>query len=285
MILIADSGSTKTEWCLLEGDSVVLMTTGSGLNPYYLDAAKIAELIAGEVIHFLPGPKVISHVFFYGAGCSNDENSEIIKQGLRVHFPEAKLDVISDMIGAARALCGNGPGFVAILGTGSNSCAYAEGKIIQQNPSLGFILGDEGSGSDLGKKLLQSYFYKEMNPEISNAFREKYKISLDMILENVYRKPLPNRFVASFAPFIFENQDEQLNRMVEDSFASFLKKHIKTYTTLPPETPVYVTGSVAYVFRDILRGQIHSHQLVYGNILKSPMEGLIKYHSYKKDIS
>ena len=279
MVLLIESGSSKTDWCLIDGDTVVDRTSTIGLNPYFVDAEKIAAVVLSEGLPFFKGIYTVQEIYFYGAGCSAQKMCDIVKDGLSIHFPKASIHVHSDMIAAARALCGNGPGFVAILGTGSNSCAYKDGKIIEQFPSLGFILGDEGSGSDLGKKILKAYCYNELKPELMLAFEKKYLISVDIILEAIYKKPLPNRFIASFVPFILENPDESFHRIVEESFDAFLNQHIKKFRALNTDTPFYATGSVAWVFRDILKVRLKNSGLTEGSIIQSPLEGLIKYHS------
>lgn len=220
----------------------------------------------------------VSDIHFYGAGCSTHKLCSIVKQGLLTHFPTAGIYVYSDMIAAARALCGEGPGFVIILGTGSNSCAYAEGRIVEQTPSLGYVLGDEGSGTDLGKKLLKAYCYKELSPDLLRSFESKFELTEDLILESIYKKSQPNRFIASVVPFIAENLNDDLKKMVSDSFESFLNQHIKKYKALPKSTPLYITGSVAWVFADILQAEIQKQGFTFGKILQSPLEGLIEYH-------
>ncbi len=279
MVLLIESGSSKTDWCLLEGNTVVRTIQTIGLNPYFIDSEKISTLIEAEIVPLLSSTSVVSEVNFYGAGCSNEKMCGIVEKGLRSQFASAKIYVLSDMLAAARSLCGNGPGFVAILGTGSNSCAISEGIIIEQIPSLGFILGDEGSGSDLGKKILQAYCYKELKPELLLEFEKKFNVDKDFIIEAIYKKPMPNRFVASFVPFIIENFNEDFSAMVSASFDSFLTKHIQKYTLLPKKTPVYLTGSIAWVFREILSKEIKRHGFILGGISQSPLQGLIEYHT------
>lgn len=250
-----------------------------GLNPYFVDAIKFSAVVNEFVLAAFPSGHLISEIFFYGAGCSTVKMNDIVKHGLLSCFPSAAIYVFSDMIAAARALCGDGSGYIAILGTGSNSCAYKNGLIIEQSPSLGYILGDEGSGTDLGKKLLRAYCYEELGTKLQNAFELKYELKQEIILEAIYKKTQPNRFIASFVSFIRENLDENLKSMVADSFRDFLTQHIKKYRLLPSKTPLHVTGSVGWVFSDILIQEIKKQGLVPGNILQSPLEGLIKYHT------
>ncbi|TAH43072.1 MAG: hypothetical protein EYC69_03490 [Bacteroidetes bacterium] len=281
MILLIESGSSKADWCLLDGKNVIQKIQTIGLNPYFVDAERISDTIANEILPVLNASSSVEDIYFYGAGCSNEKMCGIVEAGLRNQFSTARIYVLSDMLAAARSLCGDGPGFVAILGTGSNSCAYKDGLIIEQVPSLGFILGDEGSGSDLGKRLLQAYCYNEMKPELLIAFEKKFKVNREFIIESVYKKPLPNRFVASFVPFLLENPDENFTSMIAESFDSFLTRHIRKYKLLPIQTPLYVTGSVAWVFKEILTEEIKKHGFVLGEISQSPLDGLVKYHTMK----
>jgi N-acetylglucosamine kinase-like BadF-type ATPase len=278
MILIAESGSSKTDWCLIDQGKLLRKVSSIGLNPYFVDANKIRDVISSTIMPILNPADPVSDIHFYGAGCSTHKLCSIVKQGLLTHFPTAGIYVYSDMIAAARALCGEGPGFVIILGTGSNSCAYAEGRIVEQTPSLGYVLGDEGSGTDLGKKLLKAYCYKELSPDLLRSFESKFELTEDLILESIYKKSQPNRFIASVVPFIAENLNDDLKKMVSDSFESFLNQHIKKYKALPKSTPLYITGSVAWVFADILQAEIQKQGFTFGKILQSPLEGLIEYH-------
>ena len=279
MVLLIESGSSKTDWCLLDGKTIVRTIQTIGLNPYFVDSHKISDLIESEILPLISSKGSVTEINFYGAGCSNEKMCGIVEMGLRNKFASAKIHVLSDMLAAARSLCGNGPGFVAILGTGSNSCAYNDGIIIEQIPSLGFILGDEGSGSDLGKKILQAYCYKEMKPKLLNEFERRFNVDRDFIIETLYKKPMPNRFVASFVPFIVENPNEGFSAMISESFNSFLTKHIEKYTLLPKSTAVYLTGSIAWVFREILSTEIKRHGFTLGGISQSPLQGLIEYHT------
>jgi len=281
MIILAESGSSKTDWCFIQDGVVVIQVSTIGLNPYFVDASGIAATIKEYVLPALELSQTINNIYFYGAGCSTGRMCEIVNQGLAVHFPKAIIEVQSDMIAAARALCGDGTGIVSILGTGSNSCAYHEGKIIEQSPALGYVLGDEGSGTDIGKRLLQSFCYKELKPELQEAFESKYKIKKDDVLESIYKKPFPNRYIASFVPFITEHPDASLSTLVRIAFESFLKQHIGLYQSLPADTPLYFTGSVANAFAGILEEEIEKRKLTLGNIIQSPLEGLIKYHQRK----
>lgn len=278
MILVAESGSSKTDWCLLDGNREVKRISTIGLNPYFVSADFISDILKKSIVPLLDEFNPVTQVYFYGAGCSTDKMCEIVRQGLSTYFKAATIFVYSDMIAAARALCGNGTGFVCILGTGSNSCAYQNGKIIEKRPALGYVLGDEGSGTDLGKKLLRAYCYKELTPTLQKSFELKFQLNEELILESIYKKAQPNRFIASVVPFIKEHMDTTMKKMLSDSFQSFLQVHIKKFKNLPQETPIFFTGSVASSFADTLQEEVEKSGLVFGAIQQSPLEGLLLYH-------
>jgi len=231
----------------------------------------------------LPGLKaaVPQIIHFYGTGCSNPENVSIVKQALRKLFTAADIKVTSDLMGAAKALCGNEKGVACILGTGSNSCYYNGRKIVDNSPGLGFILGDEGSGAYMGKKVVQYFLYNTFDPDLMDRFKAKYNTNSTTILDAVYRQPLPNRYLAGFVGFLVENRGHfMIENIIEDSFNDFFFTHICKYKeswTLP----IHFTGSVAYGFKDVLKEMCQSYELELGNVLKQPIDGLIKYHRLK----
>ena len=274
--LIADSGSTKAEWCVLDGQKKRKIVT-QGLSPYFLSTMQIKTILDQELLPALKGtmPQMIH---FYGTGCSNPANVNIVKQALRKLFTGAELKVNSDLMGAAKALCGDEKGVACILGTGSNSCYFNGKKIVNNSPGLGFILGDEGSGAYMGKKVVQYFLYNTFDPDLMDRFIAKYNPDSNTILDAVYRQPLPNRYLASFVGFLVENRGHfMIENIIEDSFNDFFFTHICKYKeswTLP----IHFTGSVAYGFKDVLKEMCQSYELELGNVLKQPMDGLIKYH-------
>jgi len=277
--LIADSGSTKAEWCLLDGQKKRKIVT-QGISPYFLSSMQIKSILEKEL---LPGLKaaVPQIIHFYGTGCSNPENVSIVKQALRKLFTAADIKVTSDLMGAAKALCGDEKGVACILGTGSNSCYYNGRKIVDNSPGLGFILGDEGSGAYMGKKVVQYFLYNTFDPDLMDRFKAKYNTNSTTILDAVYRQPLPNRYLAGFVGFLVENRGHfMIENIIEDSFNDFFFTHICKYKeswTLP----IHFTGSVAYGFKDVLKEMCQSYELELGNVLKQPIDGLIKYHRLK----
>ncbi|QHS60330.1 N-acetylglucosamine kinase [Chitinophaga agri] len=275
--LIADSGSTKAEWSLL-GTQETRRYTTTGISPYFLNATQIQELIQKELLPQLPPDVQIGEVHYYGTGCLQRKSVEIVETALKSVWPVADADVNHDLMGAARALCGKEPGIASILGTGSNSCFFDGTAVKKNNPGLGYVLGDEGSGAFLGRKLLQLYLYNSFDEELKARFDAQYNTNHEEILENVYRKPLPNRYLAGFAKFLGENRGHYLiENILEDSLNEFFFNHIYKYSESWTH-PLHFTGSIAWYFQDILKELCELYELQMGRILRSPMDGLIAYH-------
>jgi glucosamine kinase len=275
--LIADSGATKAEWCLLhKGRQRTLFT--QGVSPYFLSAAQISELLQKELV---PQMKKISvdEVYYYGTGCANPINARLVKKAIQQVFKKARVEVDHDLTAAARALCINQKGVACILGTGSNSCFYNGKKIVKNSPGLGFILGDEGTGAYLGKKVIQYYLYKSFDEELIAKFDAKYVTNMVEILENVYKRPMPNRYLASFSIFLAENRGHyMIENIIEDGLNDFFFNHLCKYReswTLP----ISFVGSVAFGFKDVLQKLCSVYEFELGRVLKNPMKGLIEYHS------
>lgn len=274
--LIADSGSTKTEWCLLKNNKTTVFTS-QGMSPYFVNAAQVENIIIKEVLPFLKKNK-IDEVYFYGTGCKNAENVKMFKKVFQKIFNGASVHVDHDLSGAAKALCGNEKGIACILGTGSNSCYYNGKRIVKNSPGLGFILGDEGSGAYLGKKVIQHFLYHIFDDDLRTRFDAKFVTNDAEILESVYKKPLPNRYLASFAIFLAENRGHyMIENIIEDGLNDFFYTHLISYRE-SSKLPVHFTGGIAYGFRDVVEQLCAGYDLKLGTILRSPMEGLIKYH-------
>lgn len=275
-ILIADSGSTKTQWCLLTGDKKKMIST-QGISPYFLNEETLGIILSEELFP-KTGKIEIDEVYYYGTGCSNPINISLIKRGLKKLYNSAKIHVNHDLLGAAKALCGNDKGIACILGTGSNSCYYNGKKIVKNSPGLGFILGDEGSGTHLGKKVLQYYLYNTFDAELMDKFKVKYPETNSEILDNVYKSDLPNRYLAGFVPFLIENRGHfMVENIIEDSINDFFFNHIYKYRE-SWSLPINFVGSVAFGFKDVLADMCREYEIKLGNVIKSPMDGLIKYH-------
>jgi len=276
-ILIADGGSTKCEWCLLHGKKKKIVET-QGMSPYFVNGRQIEHILEKELLPKLRAMNV-DEIYYYGTGCANAANREIIRKALKKIFPLAGVHVNHDLIGAARALCGKTKGITCILGTGSNSCYFNGKKIIKNSPGLGYILGDEGSGAYLGKKVLQYYLYNTFDEELRYKFDASYTTTPAEILEHVYKKPLPNRYLASFALFLAQNRGHyMIENIIEDGLNDFFFNHVCKYGE-SWKLPIHFVGSVAYGFRDVVKELCRSYELELGRILKKPMDGLIAYHS------
>lgn len=279
IILIADSGSTKAEWCLLDGKKRKTIYT-QGMSPYFLDTDQIQQILAVELKSKLKNIEP-DEVYYYGTGCSNPENAKSVKKALKNTFAKAKISVDHDLMGAAKALCGQEKGVACILGTGSNSCYYNGKKIIKNSPGLGFILGDEGSGAYLGKKVVQYYLYNTFDPDLMDRFNAKYNTTNVEILDAVYKHPLPNRYLAGFVPFLIENRGHfMIENIIEDGINDFFFNHIYKYRE-SWTMPIHFIGSVAYGFKDVLKDMCNSYELELGRVLKNPMDGLVKFHREK----
>ena len=276
-MLIADSGSTKTQWCLVEGNKKTKIAS-QGLSPYFLTQDQVEQILQKELMPKLK-KKLPDQVYFYGTGCSNPENVKMMKKALKNIFPKAKVAVDHDLMGAARALCGHEKGVACILGTGSNSCFYNGKKIMKNSPGLGYALGDEGSGAYLGKKVLQHYLYDTFDPDLMDRFRMKYNIGINDVLDSVYKKPFPNRYLAQFTTFLVENRGHfMVENIIEDGLNDFFFNHIYKYRE-SWSLPIHFTGSVAYGFKDVLKTLCASYELTLGKVLKTPLDGLVEFHS------
>jgi len=277
MILIADSGSTKTHWTLISGKNTIKEVFTPGINPFYQDEKDISDLIEQQLLPVM-SRKPVDAVFFYGAGCSFPEKKALVGKALGRHFPDSVIEVQSDLLGAARSLFGRESGIACIIGTGSNSCYY-NGKEISHNVSpLGYILGDEGSGAVLGKMLVADVLKNQLPEWLGQKFMEQYGLTPAGILENVYKKPFPNRYLARFTPFLKENLAEScIADIVFRGFRDFVRRNLKQYAQ--PEAEVRFTGSVAYHFSHILDQVMLEEGFRPGGTEQNPMQGLIQYHS------
>lgn len=276
MILIADSGSTKTDWCVvLEGTPIKRITT-KGINPFFQSEEEIQQELTISLFPQLPEGTVNS-VYFYGAGCT-PEKAPILRRAIAESLSVVgNIKAHSDMLAAARGLCGHEAGIACILGTGSNSCFYNGEDIVNNISPLGFILGDEGSGAVLGKRLVGDILKNQLSPAIKEAFLKQFDLTAPEIIDRVYRQPFPNRFLASLSPFIAQHLEEPTIRaLVFNSFTAFLRRNVMQYDY--EKYPVHFIGSVAACYKEILQEAALETGIRIGKILQSPMEGLIQYH-------
>lgn len=274
--LIADSGATKAEWCVVGGGKTRTINT-QGISPYFLDTNQIRDLLQKELLPKLRQTS-IDEVYYYGTGCANPANAKSVARALRSVLPGAAVEVNHDLLAAARALCGNEQGIACILGTGSNSCFYNGKKIVRNSPGLGYVLGDEGSGAYLGKKVIQYYLYGTFDDELRGRFDLTYTTTPTEILESVYKQPLPNRYLAGFARFLADNRGHyMIENIIEDGLNDFFFNHLCKYREIW-KLPVNFVGGVAYGFRDVLQQLCNSYEFQLGTVLKKPMSGLIEFH-------
>jgi len=274
--LIADSGATKAEWCLLKNGRKKTLFT-QGISPYFLNTEQIYQLLEKELKPRLR-KEDIHEIYYYGTGCANPLNARSVKKAISKSFSGAKVEVTHDLMGAARALCGRDKGVACILGTGANSCYYNGKKILKNSPGLGYVLGDEGSGAYLGKKVIQYYLYGTFDDELRGRFDLTYTTNASEILENVYKKPLPNRYLAGYARFLADNRGHyMIENIIEDGLNDFFFTHLCKYREAW-SLPIHFAGSIAFGFKDVLQQLCNSYEFELGRVMKNPMEGLIEYH-------
>lgn len=275
MILIADSGSTKTDWCVVKNGESILRFKTRGMNPFFQTEEEIGKEIEAGLLPSLKGFEP-SAIYFYGAGCAFPEKNDMIRRAVN-RYLSVPVEVGSDLLAAARALCGDQPGIACIMGTGSNSCYYDGREIVKNVSPLGFILGDEGSGAVLGKLLIGDVLKDQLPPALKDQFLTQYELTPALIMDKVYRQPFPNRFLAGFSPFIREHLDEPaIWELVTRSFLAFFTRNVKQYDYF--EQPVHLVGSVAWYYQDVLKEIAFDLGIRLGTIARSPMEGLIAYH-------
>ena len=277
MILIADCGSTKTDWVLCNGSNVVKRVKTQGLNPTIQSSDEILAVLTDELVDNID-TTAPQKIFFYGAGCAYETANNRMKKALEAVFTTKEIEIYSDLLASARALCGHEEGIACILGTGSNSCLYNGKEIVDNTPSMGYILGDEGSGAHLGRQLVSDCVKRQLPKDIREKFLQQYKLDLATILERVYHTPLPNRWLASFTPFIQENKKSpEVHTMLKNCFTQFFQRNVMVYRR--SWLPIHISGGIGISFSEEIRETAESLGLSVGNIVESPMEGLIKFHS------
>lgn len=289
MILIADSGSTKVHWCLLTASGQCSDVFTDGINPLFQTTIAMQNSISNQLlpqISTLLWAGTLTHVFFYGAGCT-PEKKVFVQKALEAVFKKAEVHVESDMLGAARGLLGHNAGVACILGTGSGSCFYDGEKIAWAVPSLGYILGDEGSAAVLGKRLVGDLLKNQLGDDLKEAFFKEYETSMADIIEKVYRQPFPNRFLAKLSRFCADHIDDpRIRALVYDHFVQFIRRNLKQYFQMPNDqmpndqmvNAVGFVGSIAYYYRPILEKAMAAEGIPVGTILQDPVEGLKEYH-------
>jgi len=277
MQLIVDSGSTKTRWCLVNQLEIIQEINTQGINPYVTSEEIIQKIIEQEIkplLNYTP-----DSIFYYGAGCSNSTNIHLIKKCLEAINIEAKIEVEHDLLAVARALCQKNKGIAVILGTGSNSCLYNGKNIIKNTSSLGYILGDEGSGAYIGKKFLSDYFYELVPEHIAHLFQEEKNITIELALNNIYKQPNANAYLASFCKWLVNHKkDSYVHQLIKNAFTDFVVKQIQPYGK-STTNKVFSIGSIAYYFSDIWELVLNENGYVVELSEQDPILGLINYHA------
>lgn len=277
MILLADGGSTKVDWRLVEGTKEVKQISTKGANPFFRSREDISEEIK-KVINPVLNGHTIDSVHFFGAGCASPEKNKIVRDAIADNIKTSHIEVNSDLVAAAKGLCGTKKGIACILGTGSNSCFYDGEEIVENVSPLGYVLGDEGSGAVLGRLFLGACLKNQLTKGLKEKFLKEFHLTPATILDMVYRQPLANRFLASLSPFLIENiHDKTVYDLVYNAFKDFFVKNVMQYDY--KNNDVHFTGSVAYYYKDLVRKVGTDLNIKVGIISQSPMEGLIRYYA------
>ncbi len=286
MIIVADSGSTKCDWAIIDNSGkIVSIFSTMGFNPYFHSKEFIIKELHTNRGHF-PPLKRIEKVFFYGAGASAPYLIKILADALSFFFPLASVEVDHDLVGAAYSTYTGEPAISCILGTGSNSCFFDGENLSEEVPALAYILGDEGSGSYFGKKLLRDYFYKRMPKDILDPFVKEFEPTKDKIIRSVYNEPHANVYLASYMTFVSTFKDNPyFQKMIFEGLSEFVEIHVKCFKNYQ-NVPVHFVGSVAHYCEDILLKVTKENNLKVGKITKKPIDGLIDYHlKYKLELA
>jgi glucosamine kinase len=276
MLIIVDSGSTKSDWQIIHSDGRKELISTKGFNPFFHDEDHVETELKKDFVQKVQVDEV-TEIHFYGAGCSDKMRCDVIKRGLERIFKHAEITVDHDLLASARAACGDKAGIACIIGTGSNTCLYDGAQITDNVTNMGYLLGDEGSGSHLGKSLLRSYFYREMPDDIKAAFEAEYGTDKRGFLNHIYGES-PNVYLSSFATFFSKNRENlYIQKLVGDAFEELVERHILKYDGCH-HLPVCFVGSIAFHFQDILKMTLEEHGLDLGNVIRKPIDSLTEYH-------
>lgn len=279
MLLIADSGSTKTSWRLISKSASPVDFATEGYNPHYKSADEIQLGLEKDLIPQLSSnAQEINEVYFYGAGISTPRDENTVFEALKSVFEKSQLHVHHDLLAAARALCQHSKGIACILGTGSNSCLY-DGKDISDNiPALGFTLGDEGGGSGIGREILKAFFYRELPADLNQAFIDEYQLTKSELFKHIYGGPNPNRYVAGYSKFTYTHRNHPfISNLLKQCFSEFIQRKVKPYKD-SDSIPIGFIGSVAWHFSDIIKQCLEEEGLEAGAFIRNPLERLSDYH-------
>jgi len=287
MIIIVESGATKTDWCAVANDGKEYSVKTAGMNIATMPAEAINAIIREAAPQLNPEGEKVTEVHFYAAGLIVPEGQTVpesainLDEQLKVFYPEAQMEYASDLLDAARAVCGHKPGIAVIMGTGSNSCFFDGEKVVKNVRSAGFILGDEGGGACLGKTFMAD-FLKGLVPEpISSEFASTYQVDYMTVVKNVYKSEAPSKYLGSFAPWIMERYDtcEYMKNLIEQNFRNFIERALKQYPI--DKYPVGVVGGFGYAHRKVMMKVAEEYGIRFSDIMATPIEGLVKYHTGK----
>jgi glucosamine kinase len=284
MILVADSGSTKTDWLLKQPGKDATAFRTPGLNPYFLSEKEIVKILQDQAPELVAFGAEVKEVYFFGAGCSSPDRHEIVSNALSVFFSKAYISVDSDLLGSAYATCGHEKGLCCVLGTGSNISFFDGEEIHSGKHGLGFILGDEGSGTWFGKALITDYLYGLMPEEIHNLFKNTYELTKEEVIQNVYQKPSPNSYLASFARFFnIIRKTEYGKALVNRGLQDFIDTNIKSYPEYHSFKSHFV-GSIAFVFEEELKALAKTQDIHIGKIIKQPINDLLAFILSREEV-
>jgi glucosamine kinase len=275
MILVADSGSSKTDWMAYSPTQTLTFST-QGINPYFVNAFDVMKIL-GKNKDLSTYANEVKEVYFFGSGCSSPDKHEIISNGLSSFFTKAFISVDHDLIGSAYATCGDKKGLTCILGTGSNISYYDGTEVHDGKHGLGYVLGDEGSGTYFGRKVLVSYLYKTMPEDLQVQFSKAYQADKETVINNIYQKPFPNSYLASFSRFMIAHKNHPfIQQILKEGFQEFIDTNVKDYKAYKTLECNFV-GSIAYYYQDELRAVFTENGIRIGKILQKPIEGIFEY--------
>ena len=275
MIVVADSGSSKTDWRIIDKNEIQQLSS-IGLNPDFVNESQVKNLVEDTFKSI--NVNEVNQLFFYGSGSSSKSRKSVVKNGLEKVFSNAKIEIEHDLLGAARAACGRNRGLAAILGTGSNCCLFDGENIIKSYRSGGYIIGDEGGGVDFGKRIIKAFIEDKMPIDLREKFDFRYKLKVDDILIKIYKEDFPNRFLASFSNFIYQNKNHPfIVELISKSFRSFFENQVLRYT-IQKDIPINAVGSIAYFYHDYFRAIAEEYSIPVGNIIEKPIAALTLYH-------
>jgi glucosamine kinase len=277
MIAIAESGSSKTDWIIASDSTNYKSFQTAGLHPLKVTQETVKKEMSAFSEHYHAFAQV-TDLYFYGAGCGNLSRTALLRESLMQSFPQAKVHIQSDLFAACIASSGENPGICSILGTGSNSAVFDGHQIIENQISIGYLLGDEGSGSDLGKRLLRKVLYSELDMSLIENFFHTYHVTPEDLIRETYANSYPNKYFASFCPFLLKHADNpEINQLISGSFRNFINTHLLKYSSVH-QLPAHFVGSIAYHFKDILVPILLEQNITAGTFLKNPIQGLLLHH-------